>query len=63
MARAVPHALVMASRMYVNTKVVACLHVYQAALMRHRTRKHACMQIVLAGATLHFKGIMAAPPH
>ena len=39
MARVVPHALGKASVMYINTKVIACLHVYQAALMR---RMHVC---------------------
>ena len=47
MVRVVPHALGRASVMYINTKVIACLDVYQAALMRRRTPKHACLQIVL----------------
>jgi hypothetical protein len=47
MARVVPHALGRASVMYINTKVIACLNVYQAALMRRRTPEHACLQIVL----------------
>ena len=47
MARVVPRALGRASVMYINTKVIACLDVYQAALMRRRTPKHACLQIVL----------------
>ena len=46
-ASVVPHALGRASVMYINTKVIACLDVYQAALMRRRTPKHACLQIVL----------------
>jgi hypothetical protein len=33
------------SCMYVNTKVIVCLDVYQAALMRRRTPKHHLEQI------------------
>ena len=36
MARAVPHALVRASCMYINMKVIACPDVYQTALTRCR---------------------------
>ena len=46
MARLVPHALGRASVMCINTKVIACPDVYQAALTRRRTPKHACLQIV-----------------
>ena len=46
MTRVVPHALGRASVMYINTKVIGCLDVYQAALMRRRTPKHACLQII-----------------
>ena len=42
MARAVPHALVEAICIYINTKVIACLDVYQAAPMTRRTLEHAC---------------------
>jgi hypothetical protein len=31
---------------YIYTKVIACLDVYQAALMRRRAPKHACMSAV-----------------
>jgi hypothetical protein len=31
--------------MYINTKVIACLDVYQAALMTRRTPKHACVHV------------------
>ena len=52
MARVVPHALGRASVMYINTKVIACLDVYQAALMRRRTPKHACIYLYITLAEL-----------
>jgi hypothetical protein len=45
MARVVPHALGRASVMYINTKVIACLDVYQAALIWWgvgRRNMHVC---------------------
>ena len=47
MARVVSHALVRASCMYINMKVIACLDVYQTTLMRRRMPKHACLQIII----------------
>jgi hypothetical protein len=47
MAHVVSHVLVRASCMYINTKVIACLDVYQTALRRRRMPKHACLQIII----------------